>query len=170
MNEMIKTLALATVLAATAGSALACDAIASKTLKLSACVDTDWVVQTPQGAQEFLYFSSDETIGLAVIAEQETPAVADFRAAILSNAAAAVTGNLSDVTIIGERIENVSGKPWNVIEYEVSPGGQALRFQNFYYVQPGFGATQFVLWSTPSDVSSAAYRAGQLLATVQIGG
>ena len=45
--------------------------------------------------------------------------------------------------------------------------GQELLFQNFYYVQPGFGSTQFVYWSIVSDATSAAYRAGQTLASVQ---
>src|SRR6478752_6092962 len=70
--------------------ALACETITSTKVKVSACIDTtDWAVQTPSGDQEFLYYSSDETIGFAVINENGAWPVSQFRDAILSNAAAA---------------------------------------------------------------------------------
>jgi len=166
---MIKTLLLgAGALLVGMTPAFACDTIKSQNVKLTSCIDdTDWVLQAPQGAQEFLYFSGDETIGFTIISEKETVAVSDYRAAILNNAAVGSNIPVSEVKVLKERIENVGGKPWNVIEYQVGEPGQELLFQNFYYVQPGFGSTQFVYWSIVSDATSAAYRAGQTLASVQ---
>ncbi|MBK8083719.1 MAG: hypothetical protein IPK28_07735 [Devosia sp.] len=166
---MIKSLLLGAVaLAFSVAPVLACDTIKSQKLKLSACIDdAEWLLQAPQGAQEFLYFSGDETIGFTIITEKETVAVSDYRAAILNNAAVGSNVPVDQVLVLKERIENVGGRPWNVIEYQVGEPGQELLFQNFYYVQPGFGSTQFVYWSIASDGRAAAYRAGQMLSTVQ---
>ncbi|WP_374624616.1 hypothetical protein [Devosia sp.] len=166
---MIKSLLLgAAALVISAAPAFACDTINSQKIKLSACIDdSDWVLQAPQGAQEFLYFSGDETIGFTIITEKETVAVSDYRSAILNNAAVGSNISVDQVQVLKERIENIGGRPWNVIEYQVGEPGQELLFQNFYYVQPGFGSTQFVYWSIASDGRSAAYRAGQMLSTVQ---
>ncbi len=149
--------------------ALACETITSTKVKLSACIDTTgWTTQTPAGDQEFLYYSSDETIGFAVINENGAWPASQFREAILSNAAsAALDAKPENVKIVSERLENIGGKAWNVIEYQVQIPDGSLLFQNFYYVQPGFGSSQFVYWSAPEGGTSTAFRAGQMLATVQ---
>ncbi|MDB5541483.1 MAG: hypothetical protein JWQ89_3210 [Devosia sp.] len=148
---------------------LACETITSTKVKLSACVDdTGWAAQTPAGDQEFLYYSSDETIGFTIINEKGAWPVSQFREAILANATAAATdAKPENVTIVSERLENIGGKAWNVIEYQVVTPDAPLLFQNFYYVEPGFGSTQFVYWSIPEGATSAAFRAGQMLSTVQ---
>ena len=149
--------------------ALACETVTSTKVKLSACIDTTgWATQTPAGDQEFLYYSSDETIGFAVINENGAWPASQFREAILTNAAAAAAdAKPENVTVVSERLENIGGKAWNVIEYQVATADAPLLFQNFYYVQPGFGSTQFVYWSIPEGGTSAAFRAGQMLATIQ---
>lgn len=167
MNKMIIGAIASAVVFVT--PALACETVTSTKVKLSACVDTTgWATQTPAGDQEFLYYSSDETVGFAIISENGAWPVSQFRDAILSNAAAAATdASAENVTIVGERLENIGGKAWNVIEYRVMTPDTPLLFQNFFYVQPGFGSTQFVYWSTPEGGTSAAFRAGQMLSTVQ---
>ena len=165
-------LALAAAIVAAASVAspafAACDPVNSKQLKLSACIDAaDWVVQEPQGDQEFLYFSQDGTVGFTIITETETFTPADFRGAVLTNAKNANDG--TDVSIVKERVENVGDKPWNVIDYQFGASGEELEFQNFYYSQPGFGSVQMVFWSTPGDASVAAYRAGKVLGSLTYG-
>lgn len=146
----------------------ACDTINSKNLKLSACIDeNDWVIQAPQGDQEFLYFSADETVGFTIITEKETFTASDFRGAVLANAKNANAGK--DVSIVKERVANVGDKPWNVMEYQFGEPGQELEFQNFYYSQPGFGSVQIVFWSLPTDATVAAYQAGRVLSTLSYG-
>ncbi|WP_421759421.1 hypothetical protein [Devosia sp.] len=152
-----------------AAPAWACDTINSKVVKMSVCVDdTDWVLQAPQGAQELLYYNADQTLAFTLITEKETFPVSDFRSAILANAVSGAGdgATIDDVNILSERIENVGGKPWNVIEYQVGKQGGGYIFQNFYYVQPGFGSTQFIFWSLPDAATAAAYRAGQMLTDV----
>lgn len=146
----------------------ACDTVNSKNIKLSACIDeSDWVVQPQQGDQEFLYFSADEKVGFTIITEKEAFTPSDFRGAVLANGKTA-NGD-KDVTIIGERVENVVDKPWNVMDYQFGEAGQELEFQNFYYSQPGFGSVQVVFWSVPADAVIAAYRAGRILSTLTYG-
>ena len=152
-----------------AAPAWACDTINSKVVKISVCIDdSEWVLQAPQGVQELLYFNTEQTIGFTLITEKETVAVSDFRSAILNNAigGAGEGATIDDVKVVSERIENVGGKPWNVLEYQIGKPGEELLFQNFYYVQPGFGSTQLVYWSSPADSTTAAYRAGQMLTDV----
>jgi hypothetical protein len=160
-------LSLATIVAVSPAFA-ACDTINSRNVKLSACVDeNDWVIQAPQGDQEYLYFSSDDKVGFTIITEKQTFSASEFRSAVLINARNANNG--ADPRVVSERVENVSEKPWNFIEYQFGAAGQDLEFQNFYYSQPGFGAVQMVFWSLPADATVAAYRAGVLLSTLKYG-
>ena len=93
------------------------------------------------------------------------PAVG-LRSAIIANAVAASGGVEDNVKVVGERIENIGGKPWNMIEYQFLSEGVQYLFQNFYYSAPGFGTTQMLFFSDSAVATSAAYRAGQLLSTV----
>lgn len=164
------TLAAAAVAAAALATPAfaACDTINSKQLKLSACIDeNDWILQAPQGDQEFLYFSPDDKVGFTIITEKETFTASDFRGAVLANGKNANGG--TDVKVVAERVENVADKPWNVMEYQFGETGQELEFQNFYYSQPGFGSVQIVFWSIPADATVAAYRAGRVLSTLSYG-
>ena len=166
---MLRTTIAVAIAAALAGApALACETITSERVKLSSCIDeATWAIQDPQGVQEYLYYSTDNAVGFALITEVETVALSAFRNAILGNAVgAAIDANPENVVIVSERVETIAGRAWNVIEYEVNTPDQPIRFQNFYYVQPGFGSTQFVYWSEPDGATAAAYRAGRMLATV----
>jgi hypothetical protein len=167
MTKIALFAAAAVLLAGT--PALACETLTSTKVKLSTCIDTTaWAVQTPAGDQEFLYYSNDETVGFTIINENGAWPVSQFREAILANAtAAALDAKPENVSVVSERLENIGGKAWNVIEYQVTTADAPLLFQNFYYVQPGFGSTQFVYWSVPEGGTSAAFRAGQMLSTVQ---
>jgi hypothetical protein len=168
MHKLALAAAVAAAAFAVTPAFAACDTVNSKNLKLSACIDkNDWVVQEPQGDQEFLYFSADETVGFTIITEKETFTASDFRGAVLANAKNANEGK--DVSIVKERVENVGDKPWNVIDYQFGETGQELEFQNFYYSQPGFGSVQVVFWSIPDDAKVAAYRAGKVLSSLSYG-
>jgi hypothetical protein len=69
--------------------------------------------------------------------------------------------------VVGERIENVGGKPWNVIEYDTTINGTVFLFTEFYYLAPGFGSAEFIYWTIPDLATQAAFRAGQMMASVQ---
>jgi hypothetical protein len=150
--------------------AWACTDISSKTVKLNACVDEEWKAGEGTGAQEFDYSTADGNFGLMVITEAETFPIAMFLDAIIANAIHGVGDKKDDVSIASERIENIDGKPFNVIEYEVANGGNPILFQNFYYSQPGFGSVQILSYSLTTDSTAAAYKAGVFASTVKIGG
>jgi hypothetical protein len=149
--------------------ALACTDISSKTLKLTGCVDEQWVAGTGSGAQEFVYLTADQNFGLQVITETDAVPVQAFHDAIIANAVKAISGTTADIKIVGERLENVDGKPFNVLEYTIPNSGNPILFQNFYYSQPGYGSVQILAYSLDSDGTAAAYKAGQFTSTVKIG-
>jgi hypothetical protein len=148
----------------------ACTPITSKTVKLTGCVDSEWVAGAGSGAQEFVYLTADQNFGLQVITESETVPAQQFHDAIIANAVKAIGGAAADVKIVGERIENVDGKPFNVLEYTIPNDGNPVLFQNFYYSQPGFGSVQILGYSLETDGNTAAYKTGVFTSTVKIGG
>ena len=152
-----------------AAPALACTDIASKTVKLTGCIDTEWVAGTGTGAQEFVYLTADQNFGLQVITETGAVPAAQFRDAIINNAATAIKGTKDDIKIVGERIENVDGKPFNVLEYTIPNSGNPVLFQNFYYSQPGFGSVQILSYSLQTDATVAAFKGGLFASTVKLG-
>lgn len=164
----IATAAVAATLVLASPAFAACETMVSKNVKLSACIDgATWSAQPAEVGQERLYFSADGVAGFTIVAEDAKVPVDDYRTAILNNAVgAALDAKPENVRVVAERKETVADKEWNVIEYEVTTADAALLFQNFYYVEPSFGSTQFVFWSLPEGATSTAYRAGQVLSTV----
>ncbi len=147
----------------------ACTPITSKTIKLTGCVDNEWVAGTGTGAQEFVYLTADQNFGLQVITETEPVPAQQFHDAIIANAVKAINGKTDDVKIVGERIENIDGKPFNVLEYTIPNDGNPVLFQNFYYSQPGFGSLQILGYSLEADGNTAAYKTGVFTSTVKLG-
>ena len=153
-----------------AGPAMACTDISSKTIKLTGCVDDEWKAGTGTGAQEFVYSTTDGNYGMMVITEAQDFPIPKFRDAIITNAVNGVGGKKDDVSVVSERNENIDGKAFNVIEYEVANNGNPILFQNFYYSQPGFGSVQILSYSLTTDSTVAAFKAGVFASTVKSGG
>ena len=153
-----------------AGPALACTDISTKTVKLTGCVDDEWVAGQGTGAQEFVYTTQDQNFGLQVITESGVVAAQAFHDAILNNAVSAIKGKPEDVKVISERVENIDGKPFNVLEYTIPNNGNPVLFQNFYYSQPGVGSIQILGYSLATDGTAAAYKTGVFASTVKLGG
>ena len=149
--------------------ALACTDISSKTVKLTGCVGEEWVAGKGTDAQEFVYATADQNYGMMVITESATFSGSQFHDAIVANAIAGVGGKKEDISVVSERVENIDGKPFNVIEYEAANSGNPILFQNFYYSQPGFGSVQILTYSLTTDANTAAYKAGVFASTVKLG-
>ena len=160
----------AAALALLAGPAFACTDIASQTVKLTGCIDEQWQAIQGKGAQEFVYQTADGNFGLMVITEKDAFPISQFKDAIIANAVAGAGGKKEDVSVGGERIENIDGKPFNVIEYTLANGGQPILFQNYYYSQPGFGSIQILAYSLDKDATAAAFKGGAFASTLKLGG
>lgn len=169
---MIRILGLAAVaLLISAGAASACTDISSQTVTLTGCVDDEWQASEGEGAQEFVYLTADQNFGLMVITETEAVSAGQFGSAILNNAiTGGAGGNADDVKVVGERIENIDGKPFNVLQYTLANDGSPILYQNFYYSQPGLGSIQILVFSLETDAVAAAYKAGVFTSTVKVGG
>lgn len=153
-----------------AAPAFACTDISSQTVKLTGCVDEQWQALQGTGAQEFVYQTKDGNFGLMVITEKDAFPISQFKNAIIANAISGAGGKKEDVSVGGERIENIDGKPFNVLEYTLANGGQPILFQNYYYSQPGFGSIQILAYSLDKDAPAAGFKAGTFAATVKLGG
>ena len=139
-------------------------------MKLAACVGDEWKAGTGTGAQEFVYATADGNYGMMVITEAQDFPIPKFRDAIIANAIHGVGDKKDDVSVVSERNENIDGKPFNVIEYEVANNGNPILFQNFYYSAPGYGSLQILAYSLEADSTAAAFRAGTFAGTAKIGG
>ena len=148
----------------------ACTEISSKTIALTGCIDKDWQPIEGTGAQEFSYLTADQNFGIMLITEKETIPAAQFRDAIIQNAINGSGGTAADVKIVRERIVEVDGKPFNVIEYTIPNSGNPILFQNFYYSAPSYGSLQILAYSLETDATASAFRAGLFAATAKVGG
>ena len=148
----------------------ACTEISSKTIALTGCIDKEWQPIEGTGAQEFSYLTADQNFGIMLITEKETIPAAQFRDAIIQNAINGSGGTAADVKIVRERIVEVDGKPFNVIEYTIPNNGQPILFQNFYYSAPNYGSLQILAYSLETDATASAFRAGLFAATAKVGG
>jgi hypothetical protein len=152
-----------------AAPAFACTDITSKTLKLTGCVDEEWVAGTGTGAQEFVYATADQNFGMQLITETDVVAAQAFHDAILANAASAIGDKADDVKAVSERVENIDGKAFNVLEYTIPNDGNPILFQNFYYSQPGLGSIQLLGYSLETDAATTAFKVGKFASTLKIG-
>ena len=149
--------------------ALACTDISSKTVKLTACIDESWQAQTPSDALEFSYLTADQNFGLQIITETDVLPAQTLHDALIANAVSAA-GSKDNVKEIGERVENIDGKVFNILEYQLTDGKTTLTYQNAFVSQPGLGSVQLVVMSTPDDATAAALKLGLFAATVRLGG
>lgn len=148
----------------------ACTDISSKTIALTGCIDSEWQAIEGTGAQEFSYLTADQNFGLMLITEKETIPAAQFRDAIIKNAINGSGGTADDVKIVGERIVNIDGKAFNVVEYTIPNSGNPILFQNFYYSAPSYGSLQILAYSLQTDATASAFRAGLFASTAKVGG
>ena len=148
----------------------ACTDISSKTIALTGCIDKEWQAIEGTGAQEFSYLTADQNFGLMLITEKETIPATQFRDAIVQNAITGSGGTAADVKIVDERIVEIDGKPFNVIEYTIPNDGNPILFQNYYYSAPSYGSLQILAYSLVNDGTASAFRAGLFAATAKIGG
>jgi hypothetical protein len=168
---MSKSLAIGAVaaLCCVAPAQATCTEISSQVVALTGCVDSQWQrIEGKSGGQEFVYQTPDGNFGLMVITEKDSFDPVKFRDAIVGNAVAGEGGDKKSVVVNSERVANIDGKPFSVLEYTTSTGSPIL-FQNFYYSKPGFGSVQILSYSLPADATAAAFNAGVFAATVKIG-
>jgi hypothetical protein len=167
---MLRPLVIGAGLAlAFAAPALACTEISSATVKLTGCVDEQWQAQAASGAIEFNYLTADQNFALRVITETAVLNAQQLHDAIMANAVSAMSGDASKVKEVSARVENIDGKPFNLLEYTLTDGTNTLDYQNFYYSQPGFGTVQILVLSAPQDATAAANKVGQFAGTVKLG-
>ncbi|MEQ1901933.1 MAG: hypothetical protein ABL866_14515 [Devosia sp.] len=150
---------------------LACTEVSSATVKLTGCIDAQWGQIEGSGAIEFNYLTSDQNFALQLITETAVLPAQALHDAVIANAVSSIGGNADGVKTIAERVESIDGRPFNVLQYEVTDAnGLTISYQNFYLSQPGFGTLQILVFSLPPDAAAAGFKAGQFASTIKIGG
>jgi hypothetical protein len=131
------------------------DLVKSAKLKIAACVDAaDWQTGQGTGDQEFVYFSKDQTAGFAIVTETPTVTLDQYHDAILAFATKQSGAPDGSVTAYDEAKQDINGKTWQSMHYDVTVQGTKLEFLNYYYSEDGLGSTQFIFWSLPKDAAT----------------
>lgn len=140
--------------AAPAPAAAACAdgrLVDSKKLPMTVCLPSDWKIDTTASGSfeiQAIQTSTDTYFGL--VTERTIMSAANLRTAILYNASSATGVREEDIPILSETKEQIGGKEWDLIVYDVDFKGNKFRFGNYYRSLGELGAVQAVFWcSTP---------------------
>jgi hypothetical protein len=123
----------------------------SKKLPLSLCLPSNWKIVKPDGSAfeiQAVDLQTDTYFGL--ITERTIISREFLKQAIIEYAASAMQTTSDNVPIISETREQIGGKDWDYIIYDITLRGSKFRFGNFYLSLGDLGAVQVVFWcSTP---------------------
>ena len=144
---------------------------ASTKIKVAACIDlNDWNASTGTGDQEFVYFSKDGKAALAIVTELPNVPMDAYRDAIIAFATKSSGAAEGSIEPIDPEEQDINGKPFQSMLYDVSVQGNDLEFLNYYYSEAGIGSVQFIFWSIPDDVGPVLTPlADKVMETVSVG-
>jgi len=131
--------------------------VKSAKLKIAACIDpADWVAGTGTGDQEFVYFTKDQKAGFAIVTEAPVVTMDAYHAAIIAFATKQSGATEGSVSSYDDATQEINGKTWGSMHYDVTVQGTKLEFLNYYYSEEGLGSTQFIFWSLPEDAGTVS--------------
>jgi hypothetical protein len=152
--------AIALVAVPVAAAELDCggaDLVKSAKLKIEACVDpADWAAGQGTGDQEFVYFSRDQKAGFAIVTEEPAVDMDAYHDAIIAFATKQSAAAEGSVASYDDATQEINGKTWGTMHYDVTVQGSKLEFLNYYYSEEGLGSTQFIFWSLPEDAGTVS--------------
>lgn len=143
----------------------------SKQIRMAFCFDpATWTNGSPQGVQEFMYLSNDNTTGLIVIPDGTYYPLDDLHAAVPISAA---QNGGTTVEAIGARDApsmTVDGRTWMGTRYKLSVEGTEFSYLDYHTTGEGFGTVQVILWTAPGDEAQSDAKAKVFLSQVVFGG
>jgi hypothetical protein len=139
-------------------------------LAASFCFDpAEWNPGTPQGAQEFAYFSADGLSAAAVVTETVFLNATALQQAIVTSTANGAGVTPEQVTVEDTGTHEVNGKTWSSVVFTLPFSGTNVTFRNYFISEQGVGTMQVVFWSEPKDAASTAAKAETVLNTLTFG-
>jgi len=145
------------------------DAVQSHRITFGLCIDPAvWSAAEPQGAQEFLFFSTDGKAALAVTPEVDYLDVETLRTAIASNAAEASGVPLDKIAFVPDPAVDVGGHEWQGVRYTVPVNEQQFAYLNYHISEPAVGTVQLTFWTEPGDEALSSSLASDVLARLKL--
>ena len=143
----------------------------SQQIRLAFCFDpATWNSGTPQGAQEFMYLSKDETTGLVVVPDGTYYPLDDLHAAV--PVAAAENGGITVEALAATDAPpiTIDGRTWMGTRYKMGADGTEFSYLDYHTTGEGFGTVQVILWTMPGDEALSDAKAKVFLSQVIFGG
>ncbi|RYE83327.1 MAG: hypothetical protein EOP19_14090 [Hyphomicrobiales bacterium] len=141
----------------------------SKQIRMAFCFDPEtWTIGSPQGVQEFMYLSKDDTTGVIVIPDTSIYPMADLHAAVPISAAENGSTTVEAISASEAPSINVAGRIFMGTRYKLSVEGTEFSYLD-YHTSGDAGTAQVIFWTAPGDEAQADAKAKVLLNQIVFG-
>lgn len=143
----------------------------SKQIRMAFCFDpATWTIGSPQGVQEFMYLSNDNTTGIIVIPDGTYYPIDDLHAAVPISAAENGGTTVEAIGASDAPSMTIGGRTWMGTRYKLSVEGTEFSYLDYHTTGEGFGTVQVILWTAPGDEPQSDAKAKVFLSQVVFGG
>jgi hypothetical protein len=141
----------------------------SKQIRMGFCFDpATWTAGTPQGVQEFMYLSNDNTTGVTIIPDSTIYPLADLHAAVPESAASNGGTTVEAIGATDAPSLEVGGKTFMGTRYKTSVEGTEFSYLD-YHTSGAAGTVQVIFWTAPGDEAQSDAKAKVLLNQIVFG-
>lgn len=142
----------------------------SKQVRLAFCFDPKtWTVGAPQGVQEFMYLSTDNTTGVIIIPDANIYPLADLHAAVPESAASNGGTTVEALGASDAPSIDIGGKTFMGTRYKMSVDGTEFSYLD-YHTSGEAGTVQVIFWTAPGDEAQSDAKAKVFLSQIVFGG
>ena len=142
----------------------------SKQIRMAFCFDpSTWAIATPQGVQEFMYLSTDNTTGVIIIPDANIYPLADLHAAVPESAASNGSTTVDAIGATDAPSIDIGGKTFMGTRYKMSVEGTEFSYLD-YHTSGDSGTVQVIFWTVPGDEAQSDAKAKVFLSQIVFGG
>jgi hypothetical protein len=142
----------------------------SKQIRMAFCFDPDtWTTGSPQGVQEFMYLSNDNTVGVLIIPDSTVYPMADLHAAVPVSAAENGSTTVEALGASDAPSIQVGDKTFMGTRYKMDVDGTQFSYVD-YHTSGNAGTVQVIFWTMPGDEAEADAKAAVFLKQIVFGG
>jgi hypothetical protein len=143
----------------------------SKQIRMAFCFDPQvWTTSSPQGVQEFMYLSNDNTTGVIVIPDSNYYSMDAIHAAVPVSAAQNGGTTIEAIKASDAPSIIIDGKTWMGTRYTLPVEGTAFSYLDYHTTGEGFGTVQVIFWTVPGDEAQSDAKAKAFLPKIVFGG
>jgi hypothetical protein len=142
----------------------------SKQIRMAFCFDpSTWTVGSPQGVQEFMYLSNDNTTGVIIIPDENIYPLADLHAAVPESAASNGGVTVEALGATEAPSIDIGGRTFMGTRYKMSVEGTEFSYLD-YHTSGEAGTVQVIFWTVPGDEAQSDAKAKVFLSQIVFGG